>query len=139
MYGQILSTKRTNSNCCDGTLPLGITAPPPLYIYPLALSLSSHPLLPPPSHSSPPPPSYPLSHLNLPSLSQSPFRERKDFANGMSYQFFKFTLVNPTAHWRIDLGNRMQRTMFLRLVELNAQESYESKNVSGGRNGQWLS
>ena len=68
-------------------------------------------------------------------------RERRDLANALSFQAFKFTVANPTSHWRIDLSNRAQRAMFLRLVELNAQEAYEGKALSGRKDtsqkGNW--
>jgi hypothetical protein len=68
-------------------------------------------------------------------------RERRVLANTLSFQTFKFTVANPTSHWRIDLSNRAQRAMFLRLVEVNAQEAYEGKTQSGRKDtsqkGNW--
>jgi hypothetical protein len=68
-------------------------------------------------------------------------RERRVLANTLSFQTFKFTVANPTSHWRVDLSNRAQRAMFLRLVEVNAQEAYEGKTQSGRKDtsqkGNW--
>ena len=131
MYGPISSMKKTNSNYCVGMLPLGDPPCPCPNIYPPTPSpYTPHPLVPCvqtssrlsflscshspfstlPSQTSPLNPPFSSLHLIPPF---STLRERRDFANGMSYQLFRFTLTNPTSHWRIDLGDPPSPSLYI--------------------------
>ena len=64
-------------------------------------------------------------------LANSNARERRDIANSLSFEVFKFNRSNPTSHWRIDLSNRAQRALFLQIVDINTEEAFFSRYHSG--------
>lgn len=49
----------------------------------------------------------------------------------MTFEVFKFCRSNPTGRWRLDLSNRSHRALFLRIVDLNTEEAYYSRDHSG--------
>jgi len=71
----------------------------------------------------------------------SSVRERRDMANSLTFQVFKFNKRNPTSHWRIDFSNKIQRALFLQLVDINTDESYfshyHSERGDTSQKGNW--
>ena len=56
--------------------------------------------------------------------------ERKDLLYAISFECFKLTWKNPTAHWRIDLQKPELRALLLQLVAINNKESENSRLYS---------
>lgn len=56
--------------------------------------------------------------------------ERTTLTSILTFEQFKFNWVNPTGHWRIDLGNKMQRSVMMQIIAINNSESDFSKNHS---------
>ena len=56
--------------------------------------------------------------------------DRTALTSILTFEQFKFNWVNPTSHWRIDLGNKMQRSVMMQIVAINNNESNFSKNQS---------
>lgn len=67
--------------------------------------------------------------------------ERKDLLYAMSFECFKLTWKNPTAHWRIDLQKPELRSLLLQLVAINNKESeysrLHSKRGDTSQKGNW--
>jgi Ran GTPase-activating protein (RanGAP) involved in mRNA processing and transport len=58
----------------------------------------------------------------------------------VSVEKFKFSWANPTAHWRLDLGNKDQRQLMLNLIAIDSAESVASQDSGRGdtsQNGNW--
>ena len=49
--------------------------------------------------------------------------ERLHLQHSLTLERFKFNWINPTGHWRLDLGNRTQRAVFMQIIAHNAVES----------------
>lgn len=49
--------------------------------------------------------------------------ERLHLQHSLTLEKFKFNWINPTGHWRLDLGNRTQRAVFMQIIAHNAVES----------------
>lgn len=59
----------------------------------------------------------------------------------MTMKQFKFCWKNPTAHWRLNLGNKHERAIMMQLIAINNSEADFSKNHSGrgdtSQQGNW--
>eukprot|EP01041_Mallomonas_annulata_P000200 gene200-359_t len=56
--------------------------------------------------------------------------DRYALAQSMSFEKFRFNWLNPTGHWRLDLGNRSQRNVMTQILALNSVESEFSEKYS---------
>eukprot|EP00603_Paraphysomonas_imperforata_P008260 CAMPEP_0114432380 /NCGR_PEP_ID=MMETSP0103-20121206/11125_1 /TAXON_ID=37642 ORGANISM="Paraphysomonas imperforata, Strain PA2" /NCGR_SAMPLE_ID=MMETSP0103 /ASSEMBLY_ACC=CAM_ASM_000201 /LENGTH=1408 /DNA_ID=CAMNT_0001602053 /DNA_START=145 /DNA_END=4371 /DNA_ORIENTATION=- len=66
--------------------------------------------------------------------------ERISLMHLLSFEKFKFNWINPTGHWRLDLSNRVQRSVMMQLIALNIVESKASKKARRGdtsQKGNW--
>jgi hypothetical protein len=67
--------------------------------------------------------------------------QRKDLVYAMSLVRYKFNWSNPTSFWRLNLGDKVQRSIMLQLIAINNSESEFSKVHSGrqdtSQNGNW--
>ena len=66
--------------------------------------------------------------------------ERVSLMHLLSFEKFKFNWINPTGHWRLDLQNRIQRSVMMQLIAVNIVESKASKKSKRGdtsQNGNW--
>lgn len=48
----------------------------------------------------------------------------------ITYEKLKFNYINPTGHWRLDMANRIQRSVMQQLLALNTIESQFSEKQS---------
>lgn len=71
-----------------------------------------------------------------------PKRERRALINEVTIDEFKFNWTNPTGHWRLNLENRSQLYVMLKLIAINKLESDYSRNESGrgdtSQEGNWF-
>lgn len=67
--------------------------------------------------------------------------ERLHLQHSLTLEKFKFNWINPTGHWRFDLGNRIQRNVFMQIIAHNAVESkfseLKSKRNDTSQHGNW--
>jgi hypothetical protein len=66
--------------------------------------------------------------------------ERVSLMHLLSFEKFKFNWINPTGHWRLDLNNRVQRSVMMQLIALNIVESKASRKAKRGdtsQKGNW--
>lgn len=66
--------------------------------------------------------------------------ERVSLMHLLSFEKFKFNWLNATGHWRLDLNNRLQRSVMMQIIALNIVESKASKKAKRGdtsQKGNW--
>ena len=67
--------------------------------------------------------------------------QRKDLVYAMSLVRYKFNWSNPTSFWRLNLADKVQRSVMLQIIAINNSESEHSKQYSGrqdtSQNGNW--
>ena len=58
----------------------------------------------------------------------------------LTFEKFRFNWLNPTGHWRLNLADRLQRSVMMRLSAINHDESEYSRLQSRrGDTSQWVS
>jgi hypothetical protein len=57
--------------------------------------------------------------------------ERKDLVYSITLKQFKFNWSNPTSHWNLNLADKVQRAIMMRIIAINNSESEFSKTHSG--------
>ena len=69
-------------------------------------------------------------------------RDRRALINEVTIDEFKFNWTNPTGHWRLNLENRSQLYVMLKLIAINKLESDYSRDESGrgdtSQEGNWF-
>lgn len=56
--------------------------------------------------------------------------ERLTLEHALTFEKFRFNWINPTGHWRLDLGSKIPRNVFMSLVAFNSIESSFSETKS---------
>ena len=68
--------------------------------------------------------------------------ERRALINEVSIDEYKFNWTNPTGHWRLNLENRKQLFVMMKLISINGQEAEFSQKKSGredtSQEGNWF-
>jgi len=68
--------------------------------------------------------------------------ERRTLINEVSIDEYKFNWTNPTGHWRLNLENRKQLFVMMKLISINGQEAEFSQKKSGredtSQEGNWF-
>ncbi len=71
-----------------------------------------------------------------------PASERRSLINKVSIDEYKFNWTNPTGHWRLNLENRKQLLVMMKLISINGQEAEFSRLRSGrddtSQEGNWF-
>jgi len=67
---------------------------------------------------------------------------RRGLINELTIEQYKFNWSNPTGHWRLNLENRIQRIIMMKLIAINQVESEFSRKNSGrgdtSQEGNWF-
>ena len=59
---------------------------------------------------------------------------------GLTFEKFRFNWLNPSGHWRLNLGDPSQRAVMMRLIAINNSESEYSRTKSRRQDtSQWVS
>lgn len=56
--------------------------------------------------------------------------EKLQLGYEITFEKLKFNYINPTGHWRLDMANRVQRSVMMQLLALNTIESQFSEKLS---------
>ena len=65
---------------------------------------------------------------------------RQELANSCTFEKFRFSWLNPTGRWRLDLSRRVHRDLFMQLTAVNnwqSSRSQEAKRDDTSQNGNW--
>lgn len=57
--------------------------------------------------------------------------ERKDLIYAITLKQYKFNWSNPTSHWNLNLGDKVQHAIMMQLIAINNSESEFSRTQSG--------